>query len=111
MVGKKEIEKAFKEAGAEFIMSYFTFGQDHLHPETLEPMKDYYVSIWGSVNDARKKMDDLFRREEIKIKDGEMVKAERGGWSMQYAEEKFDPKMYPKGEYAFINLEKKYIVS
>lgn len=43
---------------------YFTFDQNQLHPETKEPLGDYWIEIDAdSADKAKKKMLDLFGTE------------------------------------------------
>jgi hypothetical protein len=71
---------------------YFTFGQAHIHPQTNEPLKDYWIEIMaGSSNKARQKMFELFNQR----------------WGFQYSEKQF-LKIYhhfPKGCYARYELD------
>lgn len=66
---------------------YFTFGQAHVHPETFEPMKDYWIEIMASSrNEAREKMVEIFGLK----------------WGLQYCERYFMKiyRMFPRGCYA-----------
>lgn len=38
----------------------FTFGFEHVHPDTGEPLKDCYVVIDGDVNSSRERMAERF---------------------------------------------------
>ncbi len=63
---------------------YFTFGQVHTHPETHEPMKDYWVEVnCSDIDEAREKM---VARYGIK-------------WGLMYTEESMDKRWFPKGCY------------
>lgn len=62
---------------------YFTFGQDHVHPKTGEPLKDYWVEIVGTFYNARNAM---FTRYGAK-------------WCAQYDAKSIEQHHYPKGCY------------
>ena len=63
---------------------YFTFDQNHYHPETNENLKDYYVKLKGSYIETRNIMFKIFKKK----------------WSFQYTEKEFKKfiKFFPKGE-------------
>jgi hypothetical protein len=61
---------------------YFTFGQNHVHPITQEPMKDYWIEIECDDMDlARQLMFDYYGKK----------------WGMMYTDATFNPEYYPKG--------------
>jgi hypothetical protein len=60
---------------------YFTFGQNHLHPLGGYSMKDFWIEVYGSHEEAREKVTRRFGDK----------------WSMQYPEDAFDKKFFPKG--------------
>lgn len=63
---------------------YFTFGQDHFHPETCVLLSDYWIRTIGfSFIEARKLMFGLFESK----------------WSFQYNENDFESQYFPKGCY------------
>ena len=71
---------------------YFTFGQVHVHPETGESLKDYWIEIVSnSAEKARQKMFELFKTK----------------WGFQYHEKQFMRfmKQFPKGCYAHYELD------
>jgi len=66
---------------------YFTFGQKHVHPETGEQLKDYWIEVCAkSSKKARELMFKLFGNK----------------WGFQYCERKFMKcySHFPKGCYA-----------
>lgn len=67
---------------------FFTFGGNHYHPESGVRMKDYWIEITGTSEQARDKMVEIFG-----IK-----------WSMQYNENTFEPKFFPNGCYQKIKI-------
>lgn len=68
---------------------YFTFGSNHTHPLGGYPMKDYWVEIYGTDDEARDKMFEVYGAK----------------WSMQYSEGDFDPSWFPKGCHERIEIE------
>lgn len=71
---------------------YFTFGQSHVHPETKESMKDYWIEIVAdSVEKARRKMFEMFGNK----------------WGFQYHESQFMRyySQFPKGCYSRIEVD------
>jgi hypothetical protein len=65
---------------------YFTFGQQHIHPKTGEPLRDYWIEIVAKSEDvARDLMVEMFDRK----------------WSHQYHEKEFMRvvRHFPKGCY------------
>ena len=70
---------------------YFTFGQDHRTMDGV-PMKDYHVLV-------RAENEGVSR--EIFIE--KFTKVKMPSWDMfftGYSEKEFEPKFFPKGEYA-----------
>ena len=66
---------------------FFTFGQSHVHPETLEPLKDNWIEVQGeSYNEARQKMFAKYGDK----------------WAFQYDIDNFEPNYFPKGCYETI---------
>jgi hypothetical protein len=63
---------------------YFTFGQDHKHPKTGEPMKDYWIEI-----DAKNAYDAQI---EMRKRFGQI-------WANQYDARNFNLEYFPKGCY------------
>ena len=63
---------------------YFTFGQIHVHPQTGEEMKNYYIEI-GAENegDAREIMFSQYSDK----------------WAFSYTENNFNPEYFPDGCY------------
>ncbi len=49
----------------------FTFGYDHVHPETGQSLANHYIVLLGDVNETRRYMNDFFDRK----------------WAMQYPNE------------------------
>jgi hypothetical protein len=63
---------------------YFTFGQSHTHPQTDEPLKDYWVEVLGvDYGEARALMFQYYGAK----------------WSFQYNEHEFERHWFPKGCY------------
>lgn len=63
---------------------FFTFGQVHRHPDTDEPMKDYFIEIHAPHSDAA--IDWMANRYGYK-------------WSGMYSPKSFDKSFYPAGRY------------
>lgn len=76
----------FKTPSGEVLQKwYFTFGQNHTHPDTGQSMKDYWVESYGTYDEARQRMVAKYGRQ----------------WSMQYSEDNWEDhaKWFPKGRY------------
>lgn len=63
---------------------YFTFGQQHVHPETGEKMRNYWVEIFAANSEeARITMFNIYGAK----------------WSFQYTQDDFKPEYFPSGCY------------
>lgn len=82
--------------GAE-LKYFFTFGQNHIHPETLDPMKDFWVEV--IVHEDYTKLTSMeisLLREKAR---DVMFKRYGQKWSMMYEEKDFNGHYFPKGCY------------
>lgn len=76
---------------------YFSFGQNHFHPETGIPMKDYWVEV--IVHEDYLKLNSL-EIKYLKEKSRQaMFKRYGQKWSMQYDGQDFNGQYFPKGCY------------
>lgn len=63
---------------------FIIFGQNHVHPETGEKMKDYYVEV--EAPNRAEAYDKTRARFGLR-------------WSLMYEEKQFEASFYPKGNY------------
>lgn len=89
-------EIKIKYMGSE-LKFYFTFGQQHVHPKTGEPMKNYFVEV--IMHDDYLKLNSM----EISLlkERARQIMFKRYGrkWSMQYDEQQFNESYFPGGCY------------
>lgn len=71
---------------------YFTFGQAH-HTLTGIPMKDYYIRTTAHDYMAARQLMFTWAKENM---------GDARTWAFQYSEDQFDPSMYPKGAFAYL---------
>lgn len=82
--------------GAE-LKYYFSFGQQHIHPETGDALKDYWVEVIMHDDSSKlSSMDVSILKEKAR-----KIMFTRYGkkWSMQYEENQFNRDYFPKGCY------------
>lgn len=83
-----KIYKEAKTTGGPIMKKfYFTFGQEHVHPKTGRPMRNYYIEIIASSSEKAREI--MFSRYGAK-------------WSFQYEEGGFKTHYFPGGIYETI---------